>query len=244
MLLPTTEGGWSCCLADPPWNHAMRTPKGVTSRHASTHYEVMPIDEIRAMPVRSIVARDAHLFLWTTWPHLEQALSVIHAWGFTYSSNFLTWAKLNPTKAGAIYFEQSDFHVGTGYTSRKCTEVLLLGRRGQPQRLSRNTRELLISARRQHSRKPEETYARIEGYCPGPRLELFARERRDGWTSWGNQVDKFGEVAAPLSVATLTTAPPVTPQIAQAVGDQTRRVGVDSQIAAPVLRRKRRANIG
>lgn len=193
--LPAVDGGFPCILADPPWLHAMRTPKGVTSRHASAHYPVMDIASIRAMPVRQLAARDAHLFLWTTWPHLEQALSVIHAWGFTYSSDFLIWVKLNPSKAGAIWFDQGDFHVGTGYTSRKNTEVLLLGRRGAPKRLSRNTRELLIAARRQHSRKPDETYPRIEGYCPGPRLELFGRQQRPGWTVWGNEVGKF-EAAA------------------------------------------------
>lgn len=186
-------------LADPPWDHQMRSAKGITSRHASAHYPVMKLADIKAMPVNDILARDCHLFLWTTWPHLEQALEVMKAWGFKYSSDFLIWVKLNPTKTDLMWFGETDFHVGTGYTSRKNTEVCLLGRRGSPKRLSRGTRELLISSRRQHSRKPDSTYGRIEGYCPGPRLELFSRENRPGWTAWGRDVGMFDDGAGAAS---------------------------------------------
>lgn len=205
--LPTTEGGWKCVLADPPWLHAMRSPKGITSRHASAHYPVMALADIKALPVRDILARDCHLFLWTTWPHLEQALEVMRAWGFRYSSDFIIWVKLNPSKTDVIWFDEKDFHVGTGYTSRKNTEIMLLGRRGSPQRLSRATRELLIAPRRQHSRKPASAYPRIEGYCPGPRLEMFARESRPGWTSWGLEATKFDEGGAEGISHDSTSAP-------------------------------------
>lgn len=187
-------GPFSCILADPPWHHASRSAKGQTRRSPSHHYPTMSLAQICAMPVRDVAGKNCHLFLWTTWPHLPQALQVMKAWGFTYSSAFLTWVKLNPSKGDVIWFDMSDFHVGMGYTSRKNTEILLLGRRGAPKRLSKSVRELMIAARREHSRKPDETHARIEAYCEGPRLELFARESRAGWATWGNQSTKFDRI--------------------------------------------------
>lgn len=195
-LEPLPPGQYACIAADPAWHHRTRSPKGINRRHPSRHYPTMSLAEICAMPVKAVAAKDCHLFLWTTWPHLQEALQVMQAWGFRYSSCFLTWVKLNPTKGDVIWFDVSDFHVGTGYTSRKNTEILLLGRRGNPKRLSKGVRELMIAARREHSRKPDETFARIEAYCPGPRLELFARESRAGWVTWGNQATKFDEIAA------------------------------------------------
>lgn len=193
MTIP--PGPFSCILADPPWHHASRSAKGQTRRSPSHHYATMSLPDICALPVAASAAKDCHLFLWTTWPHLPQALKVMDAWGFKYSSAFLTWVKLNPSKGDLIWFGDADFHVGMGYTSRKNTEILLLGRRGAPKRLSKGVRELMIAARRQHSRKPDETHIRIETYCDGPRLEMFAREQRSGWTSWGNETTKFSEAA-------------------------------------------------
>lgn len=88
--LPEIEGGFSCVLADPAWHHKSRSPKGQTSRSPSHHYPTMSLAEIKALPVAKIAAKNAHLFLWTTWPHLPQALEVMTAWGFAYSSGFLT----------------------------------------------------------------------------------------------------------------------------------------------------------
>jgi N6-adenosine-specific RNA methylase IME4 len=189
-------GPFSCILADPAWRHVSRSPKGQTRRSPSHHYATMPIDEIKALPVKAVAAKNAHLFLWTTWPHLPQALDVMKAWGFTYSSGFLTWVKLNPRSADEMFLVPGHFHVGMGYTSRKNSEILLLGRRGAPKRLSKSVRELMIAARREHSRKPDETFARIEAYCEGPRLEMFSRQSRPGWTTWGNEAAKFDQVAA------------------------------------------------
>lgn len=190
------QGPFACVLADPPWHHASRSPKGQTRRSPSHHYATMSLAEIQALPVKGVTAKDCHLFLWTTWPHLEQAFSVIRAWGFTYSTGFLTWVKLNPSKGDVIFMTERDFHVGMGYTSRKNTEILLLGRKGHPKRNSKAIRELMLAARRQHSRKPDESIVRVEAYCDGPRLELFARESRPGWTSWGLEQAKFDEPRA------------------------------------------------
>ena len=87
----------------------------------------------------------------------------------------------------------SDLHVGLGLTTRKNAEFCLLGRRGSCRRNSKSVREIILSPVRQHSRKPDEVYDRIEEYCDGPYLELFARQERPGWTAWGNETTKFNE---------------------------------------------------
>ena len=78
-----------------------------------------------------------------------------------------------------------------GHTTRQNAEYVVLGRRGKPRRLRKDVHQLIIQPRREHSRKPDELYARVERYCTGPYLELFARQRRPGWDCWGNEIDKF-----------------------------------------------------
>jgi N6-adenosine-specific RNA methylase IME4 len=169
-------------LADPPWPFKVRSPKG-EGRSACRHYSILTIDEIKAYPVADMAAADCWLFLWTTTPLLPVALDVMTAWGFTYSGTAFCWTKLNPSGAG--------FHVGMGFTTRKNVEFCLLGRRGHPRILAHDVRELIVSPRREHSRKPDEQYERIERLVAGPYLELFARERRPGWTSLGDELDHF-----------------------------------------------------
>jgi N6-adenosine-specific RNA methylase IME4 len=169
-------------LADPPWPFRVRSPKG-DGRSASQHYRIMSIEEIKAYPVADMAAADAWLFLWTTTPLLPVAIEVMSAWGFGYSGTAFAWAKLNPSANG--------FHVGMGFTTRKNVELCLLGRRGHPRILAHDVRELIVSPRREHSRKPAEQYERIERLCAGPYLELFARQRRPGWNSLGDDLDHF-----------------------------------------------------
>jgi N6-adenosine-specific RNA methylase IME4 len=85
--------------------------------------------------------------------------------------------------------------MGQGYTTRKNAEDVLLFRRGKPERISKSVHEIIIAPRRDHSRKPEEFYERAEKYCPGPRLEMFTRFTRPGWSAWGNEATKFNEAA-------------------------------------------------
>jgi N6-adenosine-specific RNA methylase IME4 len=70
-------------------------------------------------------------------------------------------------------------------------EICWLGRRGRPQRKSRGVRQLIVTPIREHSRKPDEVYSRIEALSEGPYLDLFARERRPNWICWGDELDKF-----------------------------------------------------
>jgi N6-adenosine-specific RNA methylase IME4 len=196
--LPTIEGGWPLVMADPAWNYrswvANANPEN--DRSAERHYRTMSLDEIMAMPVKDVVAKDAHLMLWITMPFLMKAPAVMAAWGFKYSSSAFVWMKLR-RRAGVQYELitigelHKYLHIGMGHTTRKNVELCLLGRRGNAKRLSKSVLEPIITPVREHSRKPDEAYERAMQYAAGPYLELFSREQRDGWTTWGNETDKF-----------------------------------------------------
>jgi N6-adenosine-specific RNA methylase IME4 len=145
--------------------------------------------------VKDVVAKDAHLFIWTTGPCLRHTFDVMEAWGFRYSAVAFTWVKLKRSfdarQLRVLPTLESDLHVGLGLTTRKNAEFCLLGRRGNAKRNAKDVREIILSPLREHSRKPEEARERIERYCDGPYLELFARSQRGGWDAWGNQTDKF-----------------------------------------------------
>lgn len=187
-------------LADPPWHFRARTALQMSNwtsrRDAEKHFPVLGTEDIAAMEVKALAApTGCHLFLWSTGPCLPQALEVMKAWGFRYSGIAFTWTKLrkafDPLQLRALPTADGDFHVGLGLTTRKNCEFVLLGRRGNCRRNSKKVRELILAPRREHSRKPDEVQERIEEYCDGPYLELFARRRRPNWIVWGNEVEKF-----------------------------------------------------
>lgn len=197
--LDVPDGGFRAILADPPWHFRARTALQVgnwsSRRDAEKHYQVMGLDDIMAVPVRDIAAKDCHLFLWATGPCLRQAFDVIEAWGFRYSAVAFTWVKLrrrhDPRQLRIVPTEEGDLHVGLGLTTRKNAEFVLLGRRGSPHRNAKDVREIVLAPVREHSRKPDEVQRRIERYCDGPYCEIFARETRPGWHCWGNETQKF-----------------------------------------------------
>ena len=135
----------------------------------------MKTDDISALPVKDIAAKDAGLFIWTTNAHLEEALKVISAWGFTYKSN-MVWAKDK---------------IGLGYIFRTKHETLLFATKGNfraPKPADRLD-SVVYAPRRRHSQKPDEVYEYIERMYPRlSKLELFARNTRPGWFSWGNEI--------------------------------------------------------
>jgi N6-adenosine-specific RNA methylase IME4 len=193
------RGHYRCILADPPWHFRARTALQVgnwtSRRDAEKHYAVMGADDIAALPVKDIAAKDAHLFIWTTGPCLRQTFEVMEAWGFRYSAVAFTWVKLKRSfdarQLRILPTLESDLHVGLGLTTRKNAEFCLLGRRGNAHRNAKDVREIIMSPVREHSRKPDEARVRIERYCDGPYLEMFARDRRPNWDAWGNETDKF-----------------------------------------------------
>jgi N6-adenosine-specific RNA methylase IME4 len=173
--------------ADPPWTFSTYSRKG-KGRSAEAYYDCMSLADIKALPVAEWAAAECVLLLWTTDPLLPTALDVLSAWGFTYKTVGFYWAKLNKSADPAIY-RDGDFFTGLGFWTRANPEMCLLATRGHPHRRNANVRKLIVSPRREHSRKPDEAYGRIEGLCEGPYLEMFARSTRPGWDRWGAESD-------------------------------------------------------
>jgi N6-adenosine-specific RNA methylase IME4 len=186
---PRRAGRYRVIYTDPPWNFATWSRKG-QGRSAHAHYDCMSQTELEALPVADWAADDAVLLMWTTDTHLPHAFELIEAWGFVYKTVGFTWAKLNVSAGGEGYTDR-DFFTGMGYWTRANPEQCLLATRGQPKRKGRDVRRLMVSPRREHSRKPEETYARIERLLDGPYLEMFARTTRPDWDGWGNEAGLF-----------------------------------------------------
>lgn len=181
-LLAAADGRrFGCILADPPWQFANRTGKVAPEHKRLNRYGTMDITAICDLPVPRLAAPVAHLYLWIPNALLPYGLHVMRAWGFEYKSN-LVWRKIR--KDGG-----SDGR-GVGFYFRNVTELVLFGVRGKNARtLSPGRRQVnyLETRKREHSRKPDELYSVMEACSPGPRIELFARGIRAGWTSWGNQ---------------------------------------------------------
>lgn len=167
--------------ADPPWEYKVWSKKGI-GRSAENHYSTMNIKDICALPVADISAKDSALFLWATFPCLPEAFQVIKAWGYTYKSVAFVWVKRN--KVSPSWF------VGLGYWTRANAEICLLATRGSPGRVSKSVRQIIDSPVEQHSKKPDEARDRIVTLMGDvPRIELFARQKANGWHVWGNEVE-------------------------------------------------------
>jgi N6-adenosine-specific RNA methylase IME4 len=179
--------------ADPPWNFRNFSEKG-TGRNAISHYECLDYESLVSLDPGRAAARDCVLFLWAVDPLLPKALQLVEAWGFTFKTVGFYWAKTNK-RADLQKLSATDFFTGLGYWTRANVEQCLLATRGTPPRLAKDVKRLIVSPRREHSRKPDEMYERIERLARGPYLELFARQSRPGWDAWGKQVGLFDDGA-------------------------------------------------
>lgn len=177
-------------LADPPWHYARNDKRGL-----QRFYNTLGESALAQLPINQLSTGNSVLFLWAVWPHLEQALRLCMAWGFEYKTCAFDWTKADNTQ---IHFfdEELDTRIGMGQWTRANTEPCLLATRGKPKRLNADVRQGIIAPRREHSRKPDGIHERIERLVAGPYLELFARQSRPGWTTWGNEVTKFDKVSA------------------------------------------------
>ena len=172
---------YSVIYCDPPWQYKVWSKKG-QGRSAENHYPTMALEDICALPVGSIAAKDCALFLWVTIPNLLQAFDVIKAWGFHYKTVAFVWVKTN-RKSGTLFW-------GLGHWTRANAELCLLATRGKPRRVSKAVHQIILSPIGRHSQKPEEARRRIEQLMGDvPRIELFARETPAGWDVWGNEVE-------------------------------------------------------
>lgn len=199
--IPLPDSQFEIIYADAPWRFknwsmaelAKRGEKWAR-RNGRSPYPVMSTKDICTLPVADISSKNAALFLWATYPKLDDALKVMAAWGFTYKTVAFTWVKLNPTSRlykfnGKAQIVTRGFKFGLGYWTRGNPEICLFGTRGHPKRVSKCVPNLLISPVGEHSRKPPEARERIVSLMGDlPRIELFARERSEGWTAWGNDV--------------------------------------------------------
>ncbi len=180
LPLPSVEGGFKTVLADPPWRFSNRTGKVAPEHRRLDRYSTMDLEEIKALPVDKVTAKDAHLYLWVPNALLLEGIEVLQAWGFRYVSNVI-WAKRR--KDGGPDGR------GVGFYFRNVTEPILFGVKGSMRTLApaRSTVNMIETRKREHSRKPDEQYDLIESCSPGPYLEMFARYARPGWQAWGNE---------------------------------------------------------
>lgn len=171
-------------LADPPWQFQNRTGKMAPEHKRLCRYPTMTLQEIKELPITSLVTNTAHLYLWVPNALLPAGLEVMEEWGFVYKTNVI-WYKIRK--------DGGPDRRGVGFYFRNVTEILLFGVCGknartlQPGRIQEN---IISSQKREHSRKPEEQYHLIESCSPGPYLELFARGSRKEWVVWGNQAEE------------------------------------------------------
>jgi len=184
--LPDLSGKFSTILADPPWRFQNRTGKMAPEHKRLARYTTMSIEEICALPVAAHASDPSHLYLWVPNALLPWGLRVMDAWGFQYKAN-VVWYKVR--KDGGPDGR------GVGFYFRNVTEILLFGIKGKMRTLQpgRTQVNIIATRKREHSRKPSAVYGLIERCSPGPRLELFARERIKGWQQWGLEVDSYAD---------------------------------------------------
>lgn len=196
MKLPNKK--YAVIYADPPWKYKTHSDKGRLKcpdwkpfkNSAALHYETMSLSDICKVPVADICQDDCVLMMWVTMPMLQQAFKVIDAWGFQYKTVAFTWMKQNK-RTPVLFVDANDIFSGTGYWTRANCELVLLATKGKPKRKGRDVMQAIFSPLREHSRKPDEIYNRIERLLDGPYCELFARTKRSGWDSVGDQTGKF-----------------------------------------------------
>lgn len=172
-----TTHRYRVALLDPPWPY--KCWNGKSSRTADSHYAVMTLEQICNLPIANCLERDAVVFLWVTSPMLACGLQALQRWFLEYVTIGFTWIKTTTDGANR--------KMGMGHHTRPESEICLLARRGRGLKRKRaDVRQVIEAPVREHSRKPDETYQRIEQlYGDVPRIELFARHTRPGWSRWG-----------------------------------------------------------
>ena len=179
-MIETLKQKYKVIYADPPWYFRSFSKKG-EGRNANQHYDCMSLDDICNLPVSTVADRDCVLLMWVTDPCLLDAFKVLESGNFTYKTVGFTWVKTKQKSLG--YF------TGMGYWTRSNPEMCLLATRGKPKRFDKSVRQLVVSERREHSRKPDRIRHDIVNLCGDlSRIELFARQKFDGWDAWGNEI--------------------------------------------------------
>lgn len=172
----STNKRYNIIYADPAWEYWSGGNK-----NQNLHYQTMTMDDICDLPVKNIADKDCVLFLWVTYPILQDCFKVIESWGFKYSTAAFVWVKKNK-------IADSPF-IGCGAWTRANSELCLLATKGSITRLDAGVSQIIDAAIDEHSKKPASTrqlITRLVGELP--RIELFSRNTADGWDVWGNEV--------------------------------------------------------
>ena len=185
--------------ADPPWEYKNKRrflnkqmQKNVTEpiNQGACRYQPMSIEQIKQINVKNITSNNCILFLWTTTPYLEKAFSIINTWGFIYKSIGFIWLKTwrGKVKKTLEFYMNSVY--GMNYYTKLQFEICLLGTKGSVTPISHSVSGQIIREREEHSKKPDETRDRIIKLVGDlPRIEMFARQKTEGWDVWGNEVE-------------------------------------------------------
>ncbi len=170
---------YNIIYADPPWNYNSK----MMNSSAIDHYNTMSLEDICNLPVKDISADDCILFMWVTFPKLNEFIKVVNSWGFEYKTCGFVWVKTNKVN-------HETFFMGQGRWTRGNAEICIIATKGKVKRLSNSIRQLHISPLETHSKKPNEIRNKIVELVGNlPRIELFARQKCDGWDCWGNEVN-------------------------------------------------------
>lgn len=193
-MIPFPDKKYQIIYADPPWQYRDRRIS-ITSdkpeRYGGITYNTMPIKEICALRVKDISDTHCTLFIWVTMPLLEVCFEIINTWGFKYATCGFTWVKINKKASGKMFFTENDIRSGLGSYTNSNVELCLIGRKGSClERKRKDIKQIIFEPVLRHSQKPKEARKRIiDLYGNLSRIELFARERVEGWDAWGNEVN-------------------------------------------------------
>lgn len=181
LFPPLPQQQFAVIYADPPWDYRGQRQHngagGADTGGADAHYSTLSLAQMKKLPVQEITAEDCLLFMWTSSPHLNQAIQLGEAWGFCWATVAFVWHKQKPNPGF--------------YTMSECELCIVMKRGKIPKpRGARNIRQFLSAPRSRHSAKPDEVRARIEAMFPQQKkIELFARRAARGWFAWGNEAD-------------------------------------------------------
>lgn len=192
-----TRDKYDIIYADPPWSYNDSGCQGA----AAKQYNTMSQEELYNLPIKRICNKDAVLFMWVTYPKLQEALDVIRLWGFTYKSIGFQWVKLNKKASNLSLLQKitegapieeaifSQCFYGLGRWTRGNTEMCVIATKGKVSRIDAAVPQLVFAPIGRHSAKPAVVRDRIKQLMGDrPAIELFAREHVDGWDCWGNEV--------------------------------------------------------
>lgn len=210
LALYPENNRYNVIAIDPPWRFQTWSHLG-KSRSPENHYPVMTMDDLYQLDIKRLANPNCALLMWAIDPLLPEAIALANWWGFKYKTVAFTWLKSNPKTVDRFVelYQPANWFMGQGYYTRGNPEMCLLFTHGKPKKINADVRQtiitpyrrkflrvnrdltpqLIVSPRREHSRKPEEFFTHVERLFAPPYLEVFARQRRPGWDAIGNEID-------------------------------------------------------